>query len=106
LNTCAKISIKITLLVLSLILLVVYAVVLALNDKGNKLGVIVAVSVVIMDLFLGLLFATGLVENPVSMIVLMLVNRFLMVGLGQNYWLYGYMILYVCYACVFVYKIA
>ena len=64
------------------LLLVVYAVILFLNDNGNRLGIIIAVSVVLMDCYSGLLFMTGLVQNPVTLIVLMLGNRFLMVGLG------------------------
>lgn len=102
----AKLGIKIGLLVLSIIILAVYAVVLAVTDNGNKLGVLTAVSVLIMDLFSTLLYGAGVIENSVILIFLLLVNRFLMVGLGQNYWFYGYMMLYLCYATVFVYKIA
>jgi hypothetical protein len=59
-----------------------------------------------MDVFSTLLYGSGLIENPVVLITLLLINRFLMVGLGQNYWFYGYMILYFAYGSVFVYKIA
>ena len=33
-------------------------------------------------------------------------NRALMVGLGKLYWIYGYIILYLIYALVFVFQIA
>jgi hypothetical protein len=106
LSSGTKLGIKIGFLVLSLIILTVYAVVLAITDNGNKLGVLTAISVLIMDLFSTLLYGAGVIENSVILIFLLLINRFLMVGLGQNYWFYGYMILYLCYATVFVYKIA
>jgi hypothetical protein len=106
LSSGTKLGIKIGFLVLSLIILTVYAVVLAITDNGNKLGVLTAISVLIMDLFSTLLYGAGVIENSVILIFLLLINRVLMVGLGQNYWFYGYMILYLCYATVFVYKIA
>ena len=101
---------------ISLLLLVGYALVLYFIDDGNeqdgtkgthnKLGILTTVSIVLMDIFNFLLYHSGNVKAPSQIIFLLILNRALMVGLGENYWIYGYIALYLIYALVFVFQIA
>jgi hypothetical protein len=90
-------------LTLSLVILLVYAILLYLNDNKSKMGIIIAVSVTSMDVFNFLIYRSGMVKSPGGIILLLIINRTLMVGLGQAYWIYGFMILYSLYAITFVY---
>lgn len=65
------------------LLLVGYGVTLQLLDNGNKLGYILAVSIFLMDLFNVLLFVSGLIEDTLPVLLLLLLNRVLMCGLGE-----------------------
>ena len=47
-----------------------------------------------------------MVETPVSVVFLLILNRVLMIALGSDYWIYGYMILYLIYALAFVLQIS
>ena len=55
-----------------------------------------------MDLFNLLLYQTKLIETPGSIIFLLIINRVLMVSLGNQYWIFGYIILYFLYAIAFL----
>mmetsp|Transcript_25040 Transcript_25040/g.38848 ORF Transcript_25040/g.38848 Transcript_25040/m.38848 type:complete len:519 (+) Transcript_25040:941-2497(+) len=70
------------------------------------MGIVTAVSVLLMDLFTFLLFHSQMVETPTSVVFLLILNRSLMIGLGSKYWIYGYMILYMIYALAFAFQIA
>ena len=83
----------------------VYAVVLAAADDGNKLGIITAASVGLMDLYNFMLYNSSTIETPSGIIFLLILNRALMISLGQHYWIYGYMVLYLIYGLVFVFKL-
>ena len=105
LNKCGKLSIKIGFVVFAYLLLVGYSLLLYFLDDKSKLGIIISVSVFCMDLFNVLLVLTGNLTSSSTVTVLLIANRAFMVGLGENYWLYGFMILYMIYALVFVYQI-
>lgn len=70
------------------------------------MGIITAVSVLLMDAFAFLLYLTKMISSPAIIALLCVVNRALMVSFGEGYWVYGYMILYIMYATAFVYLIA
>jgi len=100
-----KRAVFIGLLVFSLVILAVYSLVV-FWDGENKLGLITSVSVVIMDVYNYILFKSGMVEKPLGIIFLFIVNRILFVAFGEGYWIYGYMVLYILYATVFGWLIA
>ena len=101
---------------ISFLLLIAYAVILYFVDDGNvedgtkgtnnKLGILTTVSVLLMDIFNYMLYHSGNVKAPSQIIFLLVLNRALMVGLGVNYWIYGYIAPYLIYALVFVFQIA
>lgn len=98
-------TVKIGLLVCSFIVLAVYSLIFYM-DGSNKMGIITSVSIVLMDLYSLLLFKTKMVESPVGMVFLMILNRCMMIAYGDGFWIYGYMILFVVYACALSYLIA
>jgi hypothetical protein len=75
-------AIKAAILVLAYAVLAVYALVLYLVDEKNKLGIITSISVVILDLFNGLMYSSSMVDSPAQVVFLLIVNRVMMVALG------------------------
>lgn len=67
------------------------------------MGIVTVISVLIMDIFNFMLYSSGNIKTPSQIIILLILNRALMVGLGEAYWIYGYIILYIIYALVFVF---
>lgn len=98
-----KLGIKIGLFVLAGLVLVGYSLLLFFLDNWSKMGIVISISVVCMDIFNLLLYMANMVDSAALMSFLLIVNRLAMVGLGENYWLYGFMILYVIYAGCFVF---
>lgn len=88
---------------LSYLILFAYAWVLYKYDDKNKMGVITSVSVALMDIFNFLLYSSEMVDSPAQVVGLLIINRVLMVVLGQDYWIYGYVLLYLLYGFVFVF---
>ena len=103
-SSCGKWTMKIVIAVLALVILAVYAFVLYLIDNKSKMGIIIAISVTIMDLFIGLLWLSGMVHSTPGICSLLIMNRILMIICGDNYWLYGYMLLFLVYSAVFVWN--
>jgi len=88
------------------LILFIYAIVLYAQDNSSKMGIIIAVSVVAMDIFNSLLYVSNMIQNAASIIVLFVVNRVAMVILGERYWVYGYMLLYMMYGIAILYYVA
>lgn len=95
-----------TCLITALLILLGYALVLYFFDDYSKMGIIISISVVCMDVFNLILYASKQVSNASSIIVLFIINRVLMVILGASYWAYGFMGLYVLYALALLYQVA
>lgn len=98
--------VKAIVLFLSLLPLVGLSVILYFMDDKSKLGILIAVSVVLMDFFSFIIYHSNMVETPIMVVILLITNRVMMVALGQNYFIYGYMMLYIMYSVAFVYQIA
>lgn len=91
---------------LAYLFLIGYAVLLYFLDFKSKAGIVVASSVVLMDAFNFLLYMSSMVKTPSQIIFLLILNRVLMVILGQDKFIYGFMILYLLYALAFVFQMA
>jgi len=88
-------------------LLVIYAAVLFvysymvydLDDK-SKLGVVSSIAVVINDIFMYIMYNARII-NRISLLALMIFcsRLFIMLG-GSDYWLYGYLVIYVWLQCI------
>ena len=80
---CGKWTIKIVLLVVSLVILAMYALILYLIDNRSKMGIIISISVFIMDLFVSLLWLSGMVSSTPGISTLVIMNRILMIICGE-----------------------
>jgi hypothetical protein len=105
-NKVIKTGIKIGLLVFSILVLVGYALCLFFIDDWNKMGIVIALSVGAMDIFTLLLYGSKMVKNASSVVVLLIINRIAMVILGEKYWIYGFMGLYMMYGIALFYLVA
>lgn len=86
--------------------LIALSLILYLQDNKSKLGIITSFSVVLMDFFSFLIYQSDMVDTPVIVVILLIINRIMMVSLGQAYFIYGYMLLYIMYSIAFVLQIA
>lgn len=93
-------------LVVALLILIGYALTLYFMDNYSKMGIVISISVVCMDIFNLTLYVSKMVENASSIIVLLIINRMLMVILGAKYWVYGFMLLYVLYGIALLYMVS
>lgn len=98
--------IKLSLIVLSLLILVGYALALFFADNWSKMGIVISISVVCMDLFNYLLYISKLLDNTTSLVVMLIVNRVAMVILGERFWVYGFMGLYMLYGIALMFLVA
>ena len=70
------------------------------------MGIITSVSVTVMDAFNLLLFHSNFIKTPGEIIFLFVLNRITMVSLGELYWFYGYVGLYIIYSVLLVWMIS
>jgi hypothetical protein len=75
-------GLRLGLLLTAFIFLIINAVVIYVADGNSKLGILVSVSVFLMDLYTFLLYHSQTVSSPVSLIFLIILNRVLMISLG------------------------
>jgi hypothetical protein len=99
--TC-KFWTKFGIYLLSLAIIIGYMFVLYWNDNWSKLGFIVGISIIVMDIFNLILYSSKIVGSAFMINLLLLINRVLMVSLGTDFWVYGFMILYIVYSLFFV----
>jgi len=100
-----KIGAKLGLVLVSLLVLVGYTLALFFADNKNTLGIIIAVSVVCMDLFNFVIYMSGMIESASGIVTMLVLNRILMVIFGEKLWVYGFMVLFVMYGVWLVYLI-
>ena len=96
-----KRGIEIGLAVASVLVLVIYSLVTFYGGESS-LGIITSVNVTVMDVFCFLLHKTQMVDSPVGIVFLLVANRTLMIFMGEGFWIYGYMLLYILYAVAFL----
>ena len=100
------IVIKFSCLGFALLILISYALTLFFLDDWSEMGIVISISVVCMDIFNYLLYSSKMVKNTASLIILLIINRVAMVILGQKYWVYGFMGLYMLYAVAMLYLVS
>ena len=88
---------------LSLFVLVIYAGLLFYFDDGNWMGVVISLSITFMDMYNYSLHKNKIIENATSLNFLLILNRITMVILGETYWVYGFMGLYMLYSVALLY---
>ena len=90
----------------AMLFLAIYSLLLYFFDDGNKMGIVISVSVVMMDVFTYVLTFSKLVNSPPQILFLLILNRSLMIAFGKSFWILGFYLLYLIYALTFVNIIA
>lgn len=58
------------------------------------------IAVLITDVFIYLIWNSGITKSPTVLCMSAMLNRLLLYCFGGNYWLYGYMVLYLIYGVI------
>ena len=74
--------IKLIVIAVSSVPLIALSLILYFLDDRSKLGIITSISVVLMDLFSFLIYQSNMVDAPIIVVILLIVNRVMMVSLG------------------------
>lgn len=67
---------------------------------GSRLGFVGMIAILITDVFVYLIFNSKITDSPTTLCVSGMLNRLLLFVFGGNYWIYGYMLLYLIYGCI------
>jgi hypothetical protein len=59
------------------------------------------ISTLITDVFLFLIYSAKIVDSSTILCFAGLLNRLFLYVFGANYWIYGYIVLYLCYGVIF-----
>jgi hypothetical protein len=97
---------RIVLMLGQIAILALYSLVLYTYDNDNKLGIVISVCVVSLDIFTYFLVVSKIVDTSYYVIAMLALNRVFLVVMGQNLWIYGVMILYMFYGIVVMLEIA
>ena len=99
-SKCIQLTINGTLLVLYCVVLFVYSYLVYDKDDGSKLGVVSACAVVINDGYMYLMYNARIIDRISVLSLIIFCSRlFIMLG-GSDYWLYGYLVIYIWLECV------
>lgn len=86
-------------------ILIVYSYVIYWEMDGSRLGFVTMIAILITDVFVYLIFNSKITESPTTLCFSGMLNRLLLFVFGGNYWIYGYMLLYLIYGCILSYVI-
>lgn len=64
-------------------------------NERSKLGLVSAMTILLIDLFIVLMFRSKIIVRVTFLSVLLFAARFFVCFGGANYWIYGYMIIYI-----------
>ena len=92
--------VNIGLLVLYLGILAVYSYIDYDFNHGSKLGLVSSMAVVINDIYVYLMYNARIISRIYVLSLIMFCSRiFIMIG-GADYWVYGYLFIYVWLGCI------
>jgi hypothetical protein len=86
-------------------IIIVYGFVIYWLIDGSRLGFVTMFAVFTTDVILYLLYNAKIVQSSTLLSVTAILNRFFLFIFGGDYWIYGYMILYIYYGCILAYVI-
>ena len=92
--------VNIGLLVLYLGILAVYSYIDYDFNNGSKLGLVSSIAVIINDIYVYLMYNSRIISRISLLALIMFCSRFFILIGGADYWLYGYLIIYVWLECV------
>jgi len=99
-STAVKLMINGGLLLIYVGVLFLYSWLVYDLDAGSKLGVVSSIAVAINDIYLYMMYNARII-NRISLLSLIIFcsRLFIMLG-GSDYWLYGYLVIYVWLECI------
>ena len=99
-STAVKLMINGGLLLIYVGVLFLYSWLVYDLDDGSKLGVVSSIAVAINDIYLYMMYNARII-NRISLLSLIIFcsRLFIMLG-GSDYWLYGYLVIYVWLECI------
>lgn len=66
--------------------------------EESKLGFVTMVAILVTDIILYLIYNSRIVETATPLALTLFLNRLLLFVFGGDWWIYGYMVLYMFYA--------
>ena len=69
-------------------------------DNGSKLGVVSSVAVVINDIYVVLMYNARIIKRISIMVLIVFCSRFFILLGGSDFWIYGYLVIYVWLQCI------
>lgn len=99
-SQAVKLAINGSLILLYIAILFLYSYLVYDMDDGSKLGLVSSVAVVINDLYMYLMYNARIIKRISLLSLIIFSSRlFIMLG-GSDYWLYGYLVIYVWLQCI------
>jgi len=86
-------------------ILVIYAFSIYWIIEDSRLGFITMFAVILTDVILYFYYISGIAESATELSFTAIINRLFLFVFGGNYWIYGYMVLYLYYGIVFTFVI-
>jgi len=81
-------------------ILIVYSFVIYWYMDYSRLGFVTMIAVLLTDVFVYLIWNSEIVKSPTVLCFSAMLNRVLLYVFGGNYWIYGYMVLYLIYGVI------
>lgn len=98
--------ISFTLYLVAIGLLVAYTFIINEYTDEGRLGGLNSISLVVIDILIGLYFHSGIVEQPAYVAILVVLFRALTFVFGGKYWYLGYSLLFMVFAIVIAFAIS
>lgn len=86
-------------------ILIVYAYVIYWYMDKSRLGFVTMIAVLMTDVFVYLIYNSGITQSYTVLCFACMLNRLMLYVFGGNYWIYGYMVLYLIYGVILSYII-
>lgn len=81
-------------------ILVVYSFVIYWYMDSSRLGFVTMIAVLLTDVFIYLIWNSKITKTPTVLCFSAMFNRLLLYVFGGNYWIYGYIVLYLIYGAI------
>jgi hypothetical protein len=81
-------------------ILIIYSYVIYWKMDNSRLGFVTMIAVLLTDVFVYLVWNSGVTQSYTVLCLSCMLNRLMLFVFGGNYWIYGYMVLYLIYGVI------
>ena len=99
-SICVRLSINGTLFMIYIITLIVYSWIDYDRNDRSKLALISATAVVVNDIYVYLMYNARIIERVSVLALLIFCSRFFIMLGGEDYWVYGYLVIFIWLECL------